>query len=101
MNGTAAHGNTPPQPPSASVLTLRPTTPDPDKSVPLVWGAPCQGQSAGGTLFPAAPRTGPWLTTGGGPPNLVSGRLASSRTLIPHPARSSAQADGTRLLDGG
>src|SRR4051812_2473672 len=32
MNGTAAHGNTPPQPPSASVLTLRPTTPDPDKS---------------------------------------------------------------------
>src|SRR5689334_9811625 len=33
MNGTAAHGNTPPQPPSASVLTLRPTTPDPDKSV--------------------------------------------------------------------
>src|SRR3954453_22780428 len=67
----------------------------------LVWGAPCQGQSAGGTLFPDAPRMGPWRTTGEGPPNLVSGRLASSRTLIPHPARSSAQAGGTRLLDGG
>jgi hypothetical protein len=33
MGGTAAHGNTYPQPPSASVLTLRPTTPKPDKSV--------------------------------------------------------------------
>ena len=33
MGGTAAHGNTPPQPPSASLLTLRSTTPDPDKSV--------------------------------------------------------------------
>src|SRR3954471_19636208 len=32
MGGTAAHGDTPPQPPSASLLTLRPTTPDPDKS---------------------------------------------------------------------
>jgi len=32
MGGTAAHGNTYPQPPSASVLTLRPTTPKPDKS---------------------------------------------------------------------
>ena len=35
------------------------------------------------------------------PPNLVSGRLASSRTLIPHSARSSAQVDGTHLFDGG
>ena len=35
MGGTAAHGNTYPQPPSASVLTLRPTTPKPDKSVAL------------------------------------------------------------------
>src|SRR4051794_2368159 len=32
MGGTAAHGNTPPQPPSASLLTLRPTTPDPDNT---------------------------------------------------------------------
>ena len=36
MGGTAAHGNAPPQPPSASVVTLRPTTPDPDKSVNLL-----------------------------------------------------------------
>lgn len=35
------------------------------------------------------------------PPNLVSGRLASSRTLIPHSARSSAQVDGTHLFNGG
>jgi hypothetical protein len=33
MDGTAAHGNAPPQPPSVSVLTLRPTTPRPDKRV--------------------------------------------------------------------
>jgi transposase len=83
---------------AAARRSRQPATPS---RSPLVWGAPCQGQSAGGTLFPDAPRTGPWLTTGEGPPNLVSGRLASSRTLIPHPARSSAQADGTRLLDGG
>src|SRR5207248_1000788 len=35
MGSTAAHGKAPPQPPSASILTLRPTTPDPDKSVHL------------------------------------------------------------------
>ena len=33
MGGTAAHGNALPQPPGAAILTLRPTTPKPDKSV--------------------------------------------------------------------
>src|SRR3982751_3920723 len=32
MGGTAAHGNALPQPPGAAILTLRPTTPKPDKS---------------------------------------------------------------------
>jgi hypothetical protein len=32
MGGTPAHGNARPQPPNASILTLRPTTPKPDKS---------------------------------------------------------------------
>jgi hypothetical protein len=33
MGGTSAHGNARPQPPSASILTLRLTTPKPDKSL--------------------------------------------------------------------
>jgi hypothetical protein len=78
-------------------------TPQPPASpgAPLVWGAPCQGGSASDALALDVPRTGPLPVAGEGPPNLVSGRLTSSRTLIPHPARSSAQVDGTHLFDGG
>jgi hypothetical protein len=41
MGSTAAHGNAHPQSPSASILTLCPTTPKPDKSEQLLlWNHP-------------------------------------------------------------
>src|SRR5690348_5376109 len=77
MNGTAAHGNTPPQPPSASVLTLRPTTPDPDKS-DLNFSFPCA----------STPEARPRAPTRGDP-------------CTPTPAGPAAAADvNTQILSG-